>query len=599
MPFLAPVIASVLALDAIGTAIVSVGLSIGLGYLSRSLAPDPKQQRAGSGRATGARLSLRVESNADREFLFGRTATAGSLVYWKTYGPNGNDYLQMVYALTDHECTSLEKISIDGNPYTLGAVTTTAWASGQTVTAFPDCMWIEFHAGAWDQAADADLVAQGGGAWTANDRGRGVCYVRVTMKYDAAKFPNGVPRFTFEIKGGKFYDFRKDSSNGGSGAHRWGSPATYEWSDNPVVVEYNFRRGIAVNGNRLCGMATSLAAMPFDIWTAAANICDESVALKAGGVEKRYRASGIIPVNAESRSVIHGLITAYAGIEADAGGIIRPLPGAARAPVSPVISDGDIMAPDQVEMSPKVARTALFNAAFGTFSDPAHGYEIIGLPPRISPSDEAADGGVHLPETYALDFVTSAPQGQRVLEIYRRRERYQRRASMRLRSRFAVLEPGDWVSWTSARYGLEGALFEVQRVTLQADLTVTVELREISAAIYSWAPATDELDPQSPAALGSGGPSFTGLASFAVEAVTITAAAGVSRPGIHAIWTAVTDRTVTEIVIEYRRPGDAVALERRVIDPGAGQYTWVDGVQGGSVYEVRARPVTQPVRATA
>ncbi|TXR46351.1 hypothetical protein [Phyllobacterium endophyticum] len=41
-----------------------------------------------------------------------------------------------------------------------------------------------------------------------------------------------------------WYDIRRDSTNGGSGAHRWDNPATWEPSDNPVVLIYNIIRGI-------------------------------------------------------------------------------------------------------------------------------------------------------------------------------------------------------------------------------------------------------------------------------------------------------------------------------------------------------------------
>lgn len=598
MPFAIPMLvgagATAMGIGTIGSALLSAGASFGLAYLAKRMTPEPRE----STRVRyGARLSLRLDPNDERDVILGRAATAGSLKYHHKYGPNGNDYIQLVYALADHECDGLEEIWVDGKKCTFGDDVTSGGTTGVKVTEFNNLMWVRFHSGALDQAADADLVAKGGTRWTSTERGAGVCYVRVTMLYSQSKFPNGLPKLMFVVRGLKCYDIRKDTSAGGSGSHRWGTPSTYEWTDNPVILAYNWRRGVYVGTERLAGMSTVPAMMPYAVWGPAASVCDETVALKAGGTEKRYRAGGVVSTGTENREVIRDLLTAMAGAEIDTGGLLRPQPGVAQTSVM-TVTDADLIADAEVEIIPKLPRNDLANAVFGACHDPAQAWESVALPPRISPDDEAADGGIHLPKNYALDFVASLTQGQRVMEIMRRRERHQRRVRCRLRSRFAALEAGDWITWTSARYGFEAVKFEVLQATLNTDLTVTVSLRETSATIYAWTPATDELDATQPQEVPAGGSTFATVDGVALAAVTITGDSGsnVSTPGLTVSWTPVTDGSCVALRLEFRRVGDTVAIERRIEDPASGTYTWVEGVQGQSTYEARLLPVVLPVR---
>lgn len=600
MPAVAPFIAAGIGLTGaaavVGEAVIGIGLSVGAAYLARRLAPKSSGDAAAA--SQGTRLSLSVVANPPRELAFGLCASAGHLVYHNSYGPNGNDYVQLVFKLADEPCTSLEGMLVNGKAVTLGSSVTGQAANGQTVAEYPNVMRVEFHSGAWTQGADADLINNATGpAWPSTYRGRGVCYVRVTLKYDADKYKDGRPGFIFIFKGGKRYDWRKDSTNGGSGAHRWGDETTYEWTDNTAVCLYNFARGVAVNNKPLAGMNAPATALPVATWSAAANACYEDVALKGGGTEKRYRFNGIVSCDAQNGAVVKDMVASMGGMLIDSGGVFKPLAGVAQSVVA-TVTDGDIIATDEVRFIPKLSRAALVNAVFGSYVSPSDNYESTALPPRISPSDQTADGGVQLSENYGLGYVWSQSQGQRILEILRRKGRYQRRVSLKLRSRFAVLEAGDWVTWTSARYGFTSMTFEVQQAILNRDLSVSVELKETASGIYAWTAATDELDPNNPAQVGSGGAKFTTIAGLTAQTVTVTSGGVGSRPAILITWTPVTDQTVTGIEIAFRKVGDTAEYSAGpVLVPSDGSYTWSNQVQGGTAYEVRVRPIVQPIRA--
>ncbi|PLX36989.1 MAG: hypothetical protein C0605_07940 [Hyphomicrobiales bacterium] len=567
-----------------GRAIAGAALSFGLSFIARKLAPKPKTATA----ITGAHLSLRAETNVPRQIAFGETATAGSLVYWNLYGGD-NEYLQMVFALAEGECDSLTGAFVNGEPVTVQGDT--------TVDEYPDVMWIEFHNGAWDQAADSELVAHGGGRWTANDRGRGVCYVRVTMKYDEAKFPGGRPKFLFQFKGAKLYDWRKDDTNGGSGSHRHGDASTYEWSANPVVAWYNWRRGIWLNGQRIAGMNTPGVAIDHDAATAAANICDESVALKVGGSETRYVISGLLDTSTNHRSHIENILGCMAGEEYDLGGTFRIMAGAAQSPVLS-ITDDDLLADAPVKWRLNHSADKLTNAFFGAYVEPAKQWNEEPLDPRLSSADETADGGDRLEARYDFPFISSNTQGQRVLEALRRQARRQQSITAPVKPGLSVLEAGDWISWTSERYGFTAKLWAVESAPVSAeDHTGTLTLREIDADVYAWVPATDEITPGVTQPLPSGGPSLATVSGLAVANATVTATGGAQRPGLRATWTPITDPTVDAIKIQYRKVGDTDALSITAPAPSDGAFLWLDGVQGGLEYEIRAIPMTTPQRA--
>lgn len=594
MPWLlAPAIGTLIggvAATAVGKAIIGIGLSVGASALSRKLKP-----KATGGNA-GMRLTLNVALNKPREIAFGTCASAGSHEYHNSYGPNGNDYLQIVRRLADVRCDGLEKVFVNGEQVTLGEYVANATVTGYSVVEYPGAMWIEFHDGEWDQSADADLVSKAtGGSWSSDNRGRGVCYARVTLKYDAEIYKDGLPEFLFVFRGARLYDWRKDSTVGGSGSHRWGEEDTYEWTDNAAVITYNYMRGVFVNGDMIGGVGVPATSLPYDHWTAAANASEEAVNLKAGGSEDRYSLNGLVEVDTDHVDVIREMLGTMAGTPVESGGVFKFHPGVSRAPVL-AFTDDALVDEEDVTFIPRQSSAALVNAVFGEFHDPEQLYEQSALPARLSPSDEIEDGGERYEESYAFPFVTSGTQGQRLMEIYRRDARHQRRVSLTLKAAFCTLEVGDWVEWTSARYGFEEFLFRVTQTTISPDGPITLELKEVSESIYAWTPATDELDPLDPQPVGSGGERLVTLQGLTVA--NILAVAGeTQRPGLRITWTPVDDPTVLELELEFRRLGDTVALSRKVFQPDAGSYEWIDGVQGGVRYEVRIRPVTMPVRS--
>ena len=117
--------------------------------------------------------------------------------------------------------------------------------------------WCRFKDGS-QTVVDPMLLDKYGSAgarpWEATMVGRGVAYAVMTYLWrDSPQIWDGRPTEKFVVKGIRLYDPRKDTTAGGSGAHRYGTTSTHEWSDNPVVMIYNLLRGIQIRGGHVYG----------------------------------------------------------------------------------------------------------------------------------------------------------------------------------------------------------------------------------------------------------------------------------------------------------------------------------------------------------
>lgn len=583
MAFVVAPVAATLGIGAIGEVLLGLATTFGLAYAAQRFGGELVDNQA-----QGVDLNFTLDGDAPRQIILGKAATAGQLVFANTYGED-NRGLQLAIALADHEIESVERIWIDGKLVT--------WNSGTgTVTEYPDVLNIQLHKGQPGQTPNAHLVANSGGLWTSNEKGVGIAWVYVFAVYNPELFPGGVPRLLFEVKGAKLYDPRLDDTAGGTGSHRENDSTTWEWSENAALAWRAYRRGIySQDGTQLIAGCATPASFLGDVM-AAANVCDEAVALDAGGNEARYRVSAVISAETDRRQVLRGLVDALAGTEIESGGMFSLDVGVERSPALDDITDDDIVGGEAPEIDFKRPRNELFNTLVGTYRAPDQQYQAIPLPARGSSADATIDGEV-LEKSYDLGNVTSVTQGQRVLEIFRRKARRQLRVQVVLLARAVVLEAGDWLQWTSSRYGWPDKLFRVVSATLLKSWTVSLVLEEIDADVFAWT-TSDEIAVETPEDLTTAGPTLSTVSGLAVENVVVTAGDN-QRPGLHASWTPIGDRTVAAVMFEYRIQGDSVTLARRCELPEDGSYIWVDGVQGGVRYEVRAKPDCVPPRSTS
>lgn len=593
--------AATITAGAIGGAIVTGAIGIGAAVLSRAFGNTATTGDGQAATQSGSSTTLRVGADVPRNRIFGRQLISGQLAYWNLYGDQ-NRWLQLVYVLGSgpHQ---LFQMYGDGKPLTLGAFS----GPGQPITDYnvygaggAPVAWVSFHQGFEDQAVDADLVsgAQPPGRWAATNTGVGVCYARVTLFFWPESFKNGIPSFSFDI-GALCYDPRKDSTSGGSGSHLWSDKHTWEWTDNPAVCLYNFHRGLYLGNQRVIGRGLAPVDMVRAMYVDSANVCDEMVATNADPIfgEKRYRVGMNVGADRDLKSVEQDLMVAMAGSLVEVGGAWGPIAGAAKEIVA-TITDADFVDGQPIRYSQKKPRDQLVNALYGSYSEPAQLYQAVPYAPRTSSADEAADGGERFQAQRDYVMVQSQTQAQRIGEIERRDGRFQGSATGTLPFKYSYIEAGDWIRWTSARRNFD-KYFRVKTHRLAPDQTIELSFDETDPSVFDFDHAIDELDPLHPGDLPGIGDLITTVPDFAVATAELAGAGGTKVPAIYASWSPILDRTVTDVVIQYRVGTDDGTIKvSPFLPPEDGEAFITDGVNAATGYQARATIVTDPARAT-
>lgn len=530
-----------------------------------------------------------------RGCLYGTMGTAGQLAYWNT-GHTDNQYLQFVFVLGEGPHDSLDAIWVNGKKYELSIQSEDQWHVVYTVAGFGAYLAIEFWRGYQDQPSATDLVtwANPSSRWTSNDRLSGVCYALVRAVYEEHLYDSGIPRFLFGVKGRRCYDWRKDSTAGGSGAHRWSDEHTWEFSENPIVHIYDYQRGLHLGGELVVGMGVPPVDLMMDLYTAGASACEELVALESGDTEARYTGATYVSAAEEHGTVIERILDGCAGSMYERVGAYGPIVGVAQTVVYPTITDGDLVAGQPVSFRAKLGRADLVNGIFGSYCSPDEQYELTAYTARTDPVAEAADTE---PRRAPVDFpqVTRHSQTQRLVLIQLRLARLQATATITLGFAAIVLEPGDWVRWNSARYG--DRTYVILSLVQNADQTVTLSLRQVSAAAYSWS-TSEELPAPAPSEPALPGAQASGVTGFSLSALTLTGAGGTKAPAVRVFWSPMGDATVTAVLIEYRIAGTTDVMSERATSPSMGEYLVKAGLVGETDYEFRATIETTPARDT-
>lgn len=593
-----PIVTAVgaIASTTIGSLLLKTAAGVGLGALLNALAPKPETASADD-MPGGISLKLKLGAKVPRTVPFGKCKDEGHLVYFNLYG-NKSKFLQLVYVLADTLCEGPYEVMIDGKRRTLVPTTN---AGGATATyridGYASLITVRWFNGAENQAADTELVSKANpeGRWTSNHRLQGMAYLSLTLEWDAEKFQSGVPNFEWIFRGAKLYDWRKDSTNGGSGPHRWSDKSTWQWDDNSAVIRYNYMRGIYNNGERMIGMGLPQSSLIMELFTAAANVCDEPVANPNGTMHGRYRCNVVATDDTRHDNIIQAIDQSMAAGTIERQGRFAPLVGVAYTPVD-TLTDEDFVIEESMEYTAKRSRGELINAVFGRFLDDDDNWEMNSYPPVIDTVAEANDGQRLVKDATDFPQVTSPYIAQRLAYIVLNQSRYQATFKGCLGFHKVHLQLGDWITWTSTKYNFTKTFQIVGRRLQNTPRRIFVEMQEVNSAIYSGATVTTP-SPSDP--IGQVLQAST-ISGFTPVAETVESE-GKQIPAIRFSYTPEDDPTVKAVLFEYRILGGGTAQDaKRIRDdsPLDGDYLEWGGIMPGVDYEARATIVTQPTRAT-
>ena len=522
-----------------------------------------------------------------REAVFGTTTTGGSLVDAFSYGGQyGTDTFAQCIALADHEISRVVGFYVDDQYVT--------WAANGVQAGFNGKLSLLFqNASEAGHAPPSVALANG---WSTSDVGRGVARVWVFVTADEQVWSQGFPRFRWVLEGAKVYDPRRDANLGYSGADPcdFGDPSTWVVSQNPILLDYAYRRGIYVTGRHqqagqlLVGRGLSALEAPPAAIIAAANVCDEVM----GPAALRYRAAGVIRADQPFVEAAEMFAAACAGVIVQREGGVEIEPGQAKAAVV-TITDDDLVVGEAVSFSSFLPDTegGRINTVVPRYVSPDQGWKDHAGPVRRSQDDITADGGPR-EATLALALVTDSDQADRSAEIARRLYRLERRATIVLPPRFAYLEEGDWIAWTSARHGGATVRYRIESWSMGEDWRMRLTLREIAASVFGEAdPIADQAIPAPPPVPADA----LALADVTVQAITLAGETS-TLPAVRFSWSTPVDPAILAIRAEIRVTGETEIATARTEAVGEGVLVVTNGVAPGQSQQGRLMPIGHPSR---
>ncbi|MCP8894306.1 hypothetical protein KYK29_05140 [Shinella daejeonensis] len=583
-------------LSGIGGAILKIAVGIGINLLAAAIsgqdAPKPQE--------FGIQGSIRAGGDIPRSFPLGWTATAGSLVYaneWGTEGGTPNAYFTQVISISDLPINGLVAVWVNGVKVTLDG--TADPEKGSPVLEYrvngKDHLWVKFHDGT-QTVADSfltDRVSTTERPYGEDRIGYGVAYAICTARINDQLF-TGFPEYRFEVNGAKLYDPSKDSTKpGGSGSQREGNPSTWGGDGDhlPAVQIYNLLRGIRYDGEWFYGLqGMSAARLPASNWVSRIKYCRAVV-----NGSPRYRSGGEIPVSARMADTVPNLLTACQGRLSEAGGTYTLLLGASDASVA-TITDGDILSTEEQSFSPFFGLAETINGISATYPSPAEGWNKKTAPPRYNAQFETEDGNRRLMADVSLDFVPYKVQVQRLTKSALAEARRARRHTFTLPPAFWPLEPGDFVTLTSARNGYSNKKFRVDGVVDKENLDVIVDITEVDPSDYDWNQSTDYRD-EPDGRLIKNPPKPQTIADWFASAAAIDDSSGAGRrPAIRLSWDGDVDDVVA-VQFQVRHQG-IIIYRGRSDDVPAGSILISQGLLPDDDYQVRGRYIPASPRET-
>ena len=441
----------------------SILASTAMGYALNAL-QKPKSTGTSSG-GYGINVN-QIGSTLPTATIYGEAKVGGVNFYQEVVD---TDMLYQGIAMADHEVEGFQKIFMNDEEITATSagfnsnylqVDTTLQLNGETREVDGYSQYAT-RLGTLDQ--EYVPILNSANDWGPSNRASGVAYLFFRHEYSRSYFPNGVPVISAIVRGKKVYDPRT---------------LTTAWSDNPAICLRDYL---------LSSSIADADEIDEDLFTTAANICDEVVPLAAGGSQKRYTCNGSFTSDESATTIINSIL-------ATMGGMIWYTSGkwgikAASFTSSILTLDEDDLR-SSLSIQTRNSRREGFNKVIGIFRGPESSYQPTNFPEVTSEFFLSTDNQKESTFELDLPFVDTSAQAQRIAKIALYRNREQLKISGTFGMRALQVGVGDIIKITNSRLGFTEKLFEVSEWTFGLNndmaLEVSMSLQEISSEIFEW-----------------------------------------------------------------------------------------------------------------
>nr|WP_054890271.1 DUF1983 domain-containing protein [Pseudomonas sp. NBRC 111129] len=394
---------------------------------------------SGAGSSEPSSQTVR-SSKAPVRFILGRASTGGVLA-WIQEQPGdqtSGEWLHIVYVLSEGAIAGVDQIYVDERPLS---------ELGENATSEVIIDPAQVNAFLLANCPD----------WRQEQIGRGLSFVRLSFKYDAEKFPSGIPDVRFVVRGRRdIYDPRNGS---------------YGYSANTALLILWYLR-------HRCGIPDD--EIIFQSFASAANLSDEAVVGPDGTVTPRYFAGAVIGADEKRNTVLDNLLSACAGTLIRVGGRWSLQVGAYYGPADFTITEDMVIG--TVEGTTEVSNSDAINTMRGTFVDPAQAWAETDYP-EVAIQDWIATDGGELAESQSFAYVTDAYLAQRLANISLRRRRSGGSLSVPLNFNGYNCRPGRAVKVDLPSLNILGE-FMVTEWTMGAADACKVTLKPYEQAIF-------------------------------------------------------------------------------------------------------------------
>ena len=520
-------------------------LGAGLSMVSRALMPKPDL-----GTQMGGRSVMTREAASSRKIIYGRARVGGNVVYLESTGTD-NKYLWLVTAIAGHEIDAYEEVWFNDKKI---------WDGGSYVGNWGSYVSISFKDGS-QTTADSGLVAAST-KWTSDHKLLDTAYMVVKLTYDQEQFAQGLPNISTVVRGKKVLHPNNSS---------------LVWSQNPALCLRDYltdtKYGLGESTANIASINTAFG------------VCDEAVALAAGGTQPRYTMDGVVDTADSIKANIENMTGAMIGRLIYSGGKFEIHAGEY---VAPTVTIDESMMVGEISVQTKQSRRNAYNGVKGVFLSEEDNYILADYPAQISSTYATQDGDpvyLDMPLPYTVNNI----RAQRIAKLALFRSRQQEAITIPCNLNAFKFKIGDNINVSNTRLGYSSKVFEVVGYSFgfsSDQMVVNVEAIETASSIWDWTTSDEEVF------LGAGevdlyDGSFTERpASISVSPDSYMGEDGTFRPYFSVTWPASVDAFVDHYIVEWRTGSGDYLSQATKTSPFQ-----ITNLQDGASYNVRVKAV--------
>ncbi|WP_116865684.1 phage tail protein [Pseudomonas syringae] len=417
-----------------------VGAAIGAGLAFYAASQQEKLNTKSPLRDNEPSAQTVRSSKAPIRFILGRVSTGGVLVWAQEQSGTltEGEQIHLVYVLCEGAIDGLENI----------------YLGEEEISTYGEFASYELIVNPTEVNAFLKANCQD---WKDSQIGRGLSFVRITLKYSAEKFPSGIPDTRFVVRGrNDIYDPRTGNN--------------IYTANTALHILWFLRNRCNVPDDEII----------FETFASAANVCDEALTNADGSVSQRYRTSCVIGADEQRPGVLQKLEASCAGKLIRVGGRWMLQAGAYYGPYDFEITEDMIIG--AVSGSTESTNDSAINTVRGTFIDPEQSWTETDYP-EVSVSEWILEDGGEAAETMTFSYVTDAYQPQRLANISLRQRRAGGAISLPMNFSGYNCRPGRVVRVNLPSLNILGE-FIVSDWSMGDNEGCTVQVKQYEAAIF-------------------------------------------------------------------------------------------------------------------